>query len=180
MEIVELVSILFVELVGSGVGACLGAYLGYRYGLKQGRSMRQEEDIETKKMLIDSLLVEIDYNITMMNKGFEEDNYVRKAFRYILFSNSVDSSIASGYFLLLSTTSQNMIREYLGGINHMNSLVRRLDTDVTNVISRVYNEQTPLLPTLKSATKKLKEQLIKERASTENPSEQLEAAQPET
>lgn len=158
MDIVEQIVAFSIEVIGT----ILGVYLGFRTGLNLNKRNRMEEDADTKKSLIDSLIVEIDYNIILMEKGYEDDSYDRKAFRYLLFKNSIDSSIASGFFLLLSTRSQNMIREYLGGINHMNSLTTRLDTDIAQVISRIYNDQTPLLPILLKLSSELKTQLTSE------------------
>ena len=45
MNIIELIAGLIVELVGAGVGV----YYGYKWGVKQEREMRYERDIEEKK-----------------------------------------------------------------------------------------------------------------------------------
>jgi len=128
----------------------------------QDKQNRMQEADETKKSLIDSLIAEIDYNILLMEKGWERDLYHRLAFRHLLFKSTIDSSIGSASFLLLSTRSQNMIREYTGGLNHMNSLTMRLETDDAQVISRIYNAQTPILPILLKLSGELKTQLSSE------------------
>lgn len=136
------------------VGAFIGVYFGFRYGLRQDKQNRMQEDIETKKSLIDSLIAELDYTILLLEKGA-----TRGAFRYALFKESIDSTISSGFFLLISIRSQTMIREYLGGLNELNSITRRLGIDPP---AFVYDEQKPLLPMLLKSANKLKTQLTSE------------------
>ena len=77
------------------IGALIGVVLGFQVGLNQDKQNRIQEDKETKKSLIESLIAEIDYNIMLMEKGLERGPYHRFAFRHVLFKNSMDSSIAS-------------------------------------------------------------------------------------
>lgn len=131
MDITELSSILFVELVGSGVGACLGAYLGYRYGLKQDRSMRQEEDRENKVELVNSLLTEINTNKHYLEKGIEtkevKQGVYESAFWYKLISASYQSSLNSGRFQLLKPKTQQIVSLHYAGLERMNELTSRFE-----------------------------------------------------
>ena len=47
-------------------GAGLGAYLGYRYGVRQERQMREEEEVELRKETIQSLQKELERNLLVL------------------------------------------------------------------------------------------------------------------
>ena len=57
MEIVEQIVAFCIEVIG----ALIGVVLGFRVGLNQDKQNRMQEDAETKRSLIDSLIAEIDY-----------------------------------------------------------------------------------------------------------------------
>ena len=51
------------------IGAAVGAYLGYRYGVKQEREKREVESLETKEHIVNSLLKELQTNSEYLDEG---------------------------------------------------------------------------------------------------------------
>ena len=127
MNNVELVLILLVELIGSGAGA----FLGYRWGLKQDRSMRKEDNRENKVELVNSLLVEINTHKHYLDKGIEKKEVKHgvdeHSFWYKLIYASFQSSLNSGRFQLLKPKTQQVVSIYYAGIDRMNELTSRFE-----------------------------------------------------
>lgn len=114
------------ELVGAGVGV----YLGYRWGLKQDRQIQKEEEKERKDDTIKSLIDEISENKKYLDEGLIERRYKEKikiyAFESELFTDSFDSCIFSGAYQLLSTDTQRRVSSYYGGCKNLNHYMDRL------------------------------------------------------
>ena len=89
-----------IELVATGVGA----FLGYLVGLNQDRKGRESEDDESKKELMNSILGEIESNITRLDQGHKVHENRGKAYWNPVYTFVIDSSINSGKFLLFHKT----------------------------------------------------------------------------
>jgi len=107
---------IFSDFLPELLGAGLGAYLGYRYGIHQERQMRREEEKALKKETIVSLMQELDYNSTVlgdeaviiMSEIGEKIPYKITA----LSTSSITSTVASGRFSFISPLNQISVSEY--------------------------------------------------------------------
>jgi len=101
------------DLFGAGVGA----YLGYRYGIRQERETRKEEEKQLKIETINSLLQELDYNSevlgnrTVMVISVSPENIVTLDVTPLAVS-SYESAVSSGRYSLISPLNQIMLSEY--------------------------------------------------------------------
>ncbi len=97
-------------------GAGLGAYLGYRYGVRQERHMREEEKVELTKETIKSLLKELERNLLILNdKKVLVQNKANRTLPiqvHPITTSSYESAVASGRLSLLSPLNQISLSEY--------------------------------------------------------------------
>lgn len=113
MTIEAILSNFLPELLGAGAGA----YFGYRYGIRQERQMRIEEEIELKRETIESLLEEMERNSVILGDEsvlqFHRTPSTQVPFKVQpLTTSSYESAVASGRFSLISPINQIALSEY--------------------------------------------------------------------
>jgi hypothetical protein len=136
-------------------------HLGFNRGLEQGRQLRQEEIIEGKENLVNSILSEIVQNESLLNKGWTKNpkapQYPQIAFWYLLKRDSYTAALSSDTILSLSPRTQIVLKDYYSEVDRMILLVNKLDgVEVTTKIGTIRNEQTPLMAALKNTSRDLK------------------------
>jgi len=107
----------FSNFVPELLGAALGAYLGYRYGIRQERQMRDEEENELKTETINSLVEELERNATLLGEKMVIVLNRRPSLKnpcgiQPLTTSSYESAVTSGRFSLLSPINQLSLSEY--------------------------------------------------------------------
>jgi len=134
MRIDEVILTFFPELIGAG----LGAYLGYRYGIKQERELQKEEYVERKNNLIHSLLSEIEFNNKLTKdkiisyKMFGEGSLAKVKLIYAnkLMTDNYESSIYSGTYFSLSSGTKRLVSTYYYNCKRINELTQKYDYQV--------------------------------------------------
>lgn len=129
------------NLIGAGVGALCGAFLGYWFGLKQEYKMRENEEKDNKNQLIKSLINEISENKEYLKNELKEivvkDETVIKIFDVKLLTHSFESGVFSGRFSLLSPETQSILSNYYLGCSRMNDYLSRFETGNFQKIEQV-------------------------------------------
>ncbi len=139
---------LFMNFLPDLIGAGVGAYLGYRYGIRQERQMRIEEEKELKKETIESLLQELDRNslvlgdknVMRLNRQPDKKNPCDV---HPLTTSSYESAVASGRLSLLSTLNQISLSEYCEDCKRIMNRVRMVESTfrISNEDIQVYIDQ---------------------------------------
>ena len=115
------------ELIGAG----FGAYLGLRFGLRQERSLREEEEKERKDDILKSLITEAFDNKSALERGLKEkrfsDNFNVTLSEGIYSTDAFDSTIFSGSYQLLTVETQRHTTWFFNGCKRMNLLLERLE-----------------------------------------------------
>lgn len=130
-----------------------------KQGVEQVIQLRKEEKEDEKKELIASLLSEIEHNEAQLNFGFERRTmgFPHKAFWRMLSTDNFNSAKSSERYLSLPQSAQRILSDYYKDVEHMITLVNRLDGEENaRRISKVYVEQARLLGDLIKITKDLK------------------------
>ena len=134
MKIEDFLLSFFPELIGAG----LGAYLGYRYGIKQEREIQKEEHNETKNNLIKSILDEIKFNDELLNaeylsfKLLAEGSLAKVELisSVKLMTNNYDSGIYSGNFSLLKSETKKQVSNYYYYCERLNELTQKYNNEL--------------------------------------------------
>ena len=139
---------LFLNFLPDLVGAGLGAYLGYRYGIRQERQIRKEEENELKKETINSLIEELDRNsmvlgdkMVMELKNTSERTVPVEV--HPLTTSSYESAINSGRLSLLSPIDQVALSEYFENCKRIMNRVALVETkyQISNQEIKTYIDQ---------------------------------------
>lgn len=130
------------------VGAAVGAYLGYRYGIRQERQIRNEEEKELKKETIESLTEELDRNSMLLGEKMVMVINKRPSRRnpcdiQSLTTSSYESAVTSGRFSLLSPIDQLSLSEYFEDCKRIMNKVTIVESSygISNRQIQVYIDQ---------------------------------------
>lgn len=149
------------------IGAAVGVYGGYRYGLRQERRLREENEKERKEDMIKSLITEITDNKRTLDKGLQSMKFSGTTnVRYletISLTDAFDSTVSSGSYQLLTVETQRYVSWFFNGCKQMNRLLDRLEW-CTDVEARSISQEIGIIfPALKKGSidtlSKLQEEL---------------------
>ena len=142
----------FLSLIGELIVVGIGVYGGYRFGLKQDRKLRREDERKRKEDIIKSLIAEIADNERALEDGLKEEIFSDSANVVYLDGNlsadAFDSNIFSGGYQLLTVETQRHTTWFFNGCKRMNQLLDRLGYSgisesevifVSSEISRIYS-----------------------------------------
>jgi len=127
-SILTFLSQILPELIGAGVGA----FLGYYYGVRQDRKMRREEEIGRKNAVVKSLLTELADIKSVLDRGLSGRiivypghpiNYLEP----LLTTDSFDSVVFSGSYQMLKIETQRKLTWFFKGCKIMNELGMQLE-----------------------------------------------------
>ena len=105
------------DVLSNLIGAGVGAFLGYLFGVRQERKIRKDEEKEIKKYTIESILLEIERNehvlgdeaVLVINRDRDRKiPFTTNA----LTTSSFQSVVFSGRFSLISPINQISLSEY--------------------------------------------------------------------
>lgn len=141
------------ELIGAGVGA----FLGYWFGVRQERKMKKEEEKKVKLKTVNSLLEELEYNSFLL---FEKstvsiENIPADKTKAIpvdpLITSSYDSIVSSGRFSSLSSINQLHLSYFYEDCKKINrrllyieSTSRIHEVEINNYIKQIKNIEKQL------------------------------------
>jgi len=105
------------DVLSNLIGAGIGAFAGYWLGIKQERKKRKEEEKILKQVTIESLIEELERNATVLGDKSvlmldrNRDKKIPVKSNPITLS-SYESSVSSGRFSLLTPINQISLSEY--------------------------------------------------------------------
>ena len=139
------------------IGAAVGVYGGYRYGLRQERRLREENEKERKEDMIKSLITEVTDNKRTFDKGLQSMKFSGTTnVRYlekISLTDAFDSTVFSGSYQLLTVETQRYVSWFFRGCKRMNLLLDRLRFCTTDVEARdISHEIVIIFPALKEGS----------------------------
>jgi len=98
------------------VSGFVSGYFGYRFAHRQQKEVRGEEDLESRKQLVEAFITELLMNKEMLEAGVHYIKNLRDRevewFSRPLYMNTYNSAINSGKFLLLTPETQAVLTLY--------------------------------------------------------------------
>jgi len=114
------------------IGAAVGAFLGYYYGVIQDRKMRKEEEKGRQNAVVKSLLTELADIKSVLDKGLSGRNFSYPGIsidylEILLTTDSFDSVVFSGSYQMLMIETQRKLTWFYRGCKRMNELGLQLE-----------------------------------------------------
>jgi len=138
------------------VGAAIGVYGGYRYGLRQDRKLREEDEIKRKEDMIKSLITEVTDNKRALDKGLQSIKISGTTnVRYLekkSLTDAFDSTVSSGSYQLLTVETQRYVSWFFNGCKKMNLLLDRLQLSSDIEARHISQEIVIMFPALKEGS----------------------------
>lgn len=160
-------SIFFPELIGAGVGA----FLGFLFGVRIERKSRREEDVEERKSVIESLLQELDYNFHVLGDNslivvkLLHDGKIKVETNPLLTS-MFRSIVASGKLTLLPPLLQFKLADYnarsnsiMSRVNIIESMAPFNDSVISDYLKEIKEKSSELSDWISEIESDLKKEL---------------------
>jgi len=119
MDLFEFFTTVFSNLLG----ASIGAFLGYWFGVKRERDLRGERELDLKLKFLNSVLEEIEYNFNRFKKASSNRWDYSQPINIIFKTFTFESGVHSGKFDILSHDLQVAITAFYLLCNKANSLL---------------------------------------------------------